>query len=87
MALYLIRLILFLERALSLLVIVYVVLSFFVPPWNSLRRTLAQIVEPMLAPLRRVIPPLGPFDITPIVLLFLLRVVAQLLIYVVNLIF
>lgn len=87
MALFLIRLILFLERALSLLVIVYVVLTFIVPPWNTLRRTLAQIVEPMLAPLRRVIPPLGPFDITPIVLLFLLRLVAQVLIGLVNLIF
>jgi YggT family protein len=35
---------------------------------------LDQITEPILAPLRRVIPPVGMMDITPIVALILLQV-------------
>lgn len=80
MELFLIQLISAAERILSLLVIVYVVMSYFVPPWNPWRRSLGRIIDPMLEPLRRVIPPLGPLDLSPIVLLILINVVAQLLI-------
>ncbi len=83
----LVQLIVLAERILSLLVIVYVVLSYFVSPWNTVRRTLARIVEPMLEPLRRFIPPLGPLDLSPIVLLILISVVAQVLISLVTTIF
>ena len=83
----LVQLIVLAERLLSLLVIVYVVMSYFVSPWNSIRRSLARIVEPMLDPLRRFIPPLGPLDLSPIVLLILINVVAQALISLVTTIF
>ncbi len=83
----LVQLIVLAERILSILVIVYVVMSYFVSPWNSIRRSLARIVEPMLDPLRRFIPPLGPLDLSPIVLLILINVVAQVLISLVTTIF
>jgi len=41
---------------------------------------LHQITEPILGPLRSVIPPMGMIDITPIVALILLRVISALLI-------
>lgn len=43
-------------------------------PFYSLAVILHQITEPLLAPLRRVIPMIGMIDITPIVALLLLQV-------------
>src|SRR5260370_21322613 len=39
---------------------------------NSLMRFLFKTTEPLLGPLRRIIPPLGMFDISPIVAFFIL---------------
>ena len=39
---------------------------------NRLMRFLVNATEPLLAPLRRMIPPLGPFDISPIVAFLIL---------------
>lgn len=38
---------------------------------------LIQISEPILAPLRRIIPPLGMFDLTPMVALLLLNMIVR----------
>lgn len=67
-------------QLLGLLVIVSVILSYVMEPYHPVRRAVDAIVEPMLAPLRRVIPPLGMFDITPIVLLLLIQLISNLLI-------
>jgi YggT family protein len=48
-------------------------------PDNALKRVLWALTEPVLAPLRRVIPPVGMFDVTPMVALIVLMVVEQLL--------
>lgn len=46
-----------------------------IDPYNPLIQTLYQITEPILAPLRRFIPPIGGMmDITPIVALIILQV-------------
>lgn len=53
---------------------------FAVDPRNSLVIFLYQITEPILAPLRRIIPPLGgTIDITPMVAIVLLQVIGALL--------
>ena len=39
---------------------------------NRLMRFLVDITEPLLAPLRRMIPPVGRFDISPIVAFLIL---------------
>lgn len=39
-----------------------------------------QLTEPILAPLRRIVPRIGMFDITPIVAIILLQVIGGLLI-------
>ncbi len=46
----------------------------------SLYQLLFQITEPILAPLRRIIPTIGMFDITPIVAIILLQIIGQVLI-------
>ena len=42
---------------------------------NPLVAIVYQITEPILGPLRRVIPPLGMFDLTPMIALILLGVI------------
>lgn len=41
---------------------------------NPIARLLDQITAPILEPLRRIVPPLGMMDVTPIVALILLQV-------------
>ncbi len=67
-----------------LLVIVQVVLSYFMSPFHPIRRTIDKFVEPMLAPIRRVVPLIGMFDFSPLILIILVQVAATVLI---NLLF
>lgn len=55
-------------------------LSWFpVDPRNPLVRVLHEITEPVLGPLRRVIPRIGMLDLTPMVAIVLLSAVSQIL--------
>jgi YggT family protein len=65
---------------LSWIVIIDVVLSYFMSPYHPLREALDRIVQPMLNPIRRIIPPVGMLDFSPLVLLILLQVLSNLLI-------
>lgn len=61
-------------RLLSLLVFINAVLSFFMSPHDPIRQKLDQFVEPMLAPIRRILPPMGMVDLSPFVLIVLLQI-------------
>ena len=56
----------------SLLIFARIVISWGVSPHNRLLHILIRATEPILGPFRRVIPPLGMMDISPIVVLLLL---------------
>jgi YggT family protein len=77
--LLIIRLINIIVQLLTLLIIVDVVLSYFMSPFHPVREALDRIVNPMLNPIRRVIPPLGGLDLSPIVLLILIQVLGSVL--------
>jgi len=65
---------------LSVAILARVVLSWFnVNPFHPVISVLDQVTEPILSPLRRVIPPIGMIDITPIVALFLLQILERIL--------
>lgn len=51
----------------------YAVLS-WVQPGSPIYGVLARLIEPLLAPLRRVIPPIGGVDLSAVVLLILLQI-------------
>jgi YggT family protein len=56
-------------------------LSWFDPGMrSSVGRILVDITEPILGPIRRVIPSLGMIDISPIIAILLLQVLRQLLV-------
>jgi len=64
-------------EGLTLVVIIDVILSFVVAPWHPWRRALDRVVEPLLAPIRRVVPPIGGLDFSPLVLIILIGLVRQ----------
>jgi YggT family protein len=57
-----------------------IIVSYFLDPYHPVRRTLDSIVQPILAPIRRYIPPIGMFDISPLVLIILIQVIESVLI-------
>ena len=66
-------------RVYLFLLFVWIVLSWFpVSPGSAIegvRRFLSTIIDPVVVPLRRVIPPLGMFDISPIVVIFAIAII------------
>ena len=64
---------------LFLLLVVFVIASFVqASPHNEIMHVVNALVKPMLAPFRRLIPPIGPLDLSVGVLMLTLTVVYQL---------
>jgi YggT family protein len=57
-----------------LVVLIQAILSYFVDPYNPVRRFLDRVVNPFLAPIRRVVPLVGMFDFSPLILIILLQI-------------
>ena len=57
-----------------LLVIVQVVLSYFMDPYHPIRSFLDRLVEPMLRPIRRIMPRVGMIDFSPLILIIGLQI-------------
>jgi len=66
-------------EVLTFAIFIRVILSWFVTRPNTLTIILDKITEPILAPLRRIIPKAGMFDFTPLVAIILLQLIANLL--------
>jgi YggT family protein len=67
----LIRVVNFTASLLVLLVILNSVLSYFLDYFHPLRQGIERIVGPLLYPIRRVVPLIGMFDISPLVLILI----------------
>lgn len=65
---------------LVLVVILSVILSYFVDPYHPVRRGLNSIVEPMLNHIRRIVPPVGMLDFSPLILIVLIQLAKQIII-------
>ena len=67
-------------EVLTIAIILRAILSWFSPrPTNMLAIILYRVTEPMLAPLRRIIPRAGMIDFTPLVAIILLQLLIYLL--------
>ena len=80
--LFLIALVSDVAQALALLIIVRVVLSWIpsVDYGHPVIRAIIRVTDPVLLPIRRLVPPLGGLDVTPIAALLLIQVARYLLI-------
>lgn len=66
--------------ALNIAILARILLTWIpIDPFHPIVRILNQITEPILGPARRIIPPLGGIDFSPIIVLFLLSIVERLL--------
>jgi len=64
----------------TVIVFIAVVASWFqLSPANPVARVTRNLTEPVLAPIRKLIPPVGGLDFSPLVLLILLRFVRGML--------
>lgn len=79
MIMFLIQLIYFISEALIILIIISVILSYVMDPYHPVRRWVDSIVQPLLTPIRRVVPPVAGLDFSPLVLIILIQLLANLL--------
>jgi len=64
----------------SLLIIIHVFISYFLSPYHPVRVSLSKIIEPALRPIRRLLPPVGMFDLSPLVLLILVQLSGKIIV-------
>ena len=62
-----------------LILIAHVFISYFLDPYHPVRRTIDRIVDPLLAPIRRILPPVGMIDFSPLVLLILIQIAGRII--------
>jgi YggT family protein len=72
----------------TILILLYIILSWLQLPYNvwigKIRTFLHDTVEPYLGLFRRMIPPIGMFDVSPIVALIVLGLVYQIVVAVLD---
>jgi len=66
-------------EVLTLAIFIRVILSWFQTRPNTLTLILDRITEPILTPLRRIVPRIGMLDFTPMVAIILLQLIARLI--------
>jgi YggT family protein len=80
---FLVQLIGLITDILVLLIFVWAILSWILPPYQPVREALDRIMEPLLAPIRRVVPLAGMIDFSPMILMILIEIISRVLIYIV----
>ncbi len=66
------------------IVIASSLLSYFLPPYHPLREALDRIVDPFLAPIRRMVPAAGNFDFSPLILIIAVELLSRFLIIILS---
>jgi len=60
-------------------VIIHVVLGYFLSPYHPAREFTTRLFEPLLDPIRRILPQTGMIDFSPLVLIILVQLVEMLI--------
>jgi len=69
---------------LTFLVFITVILSYFLSPYHPIRSFLDRIVNPLLAPIRRIVRPIQGLDFSPVILLLLLQLLQYILVRILS---
>jgi YggT family protein len=67
-------------QVITILVLAKVILSYFMSPYHPIRETIDRIVNPLLEPIRRVMPSTGMIDFSPLILLVLMQLLRRVLV-------
>jgi YggT family protein len=70
----------YISQLLVVLVVISVILSYFMDPYHPIRRSIDSVVEPMLAPIRRVVPLIGVLDLSPLILIILIQLLSNIIV-------
>jgi YggT family protein len=82
---YLITLIEIIVGLITVIIIINALISFApLDPWHPVRRFLNQLAEPILRPFRNILPPVGMFDLSPMVALIVIQILGQLVIVLIR---
>jgi YggT family protein len=76
MAIIVINIVSSLANLIILLVIVDSVLSFFLNPYHPVRNALDRILQPFLTPIRKIVPLVGMFDLSPLILIIIVQIIS-----------
>jgi YggT family protein len=69
-----------LANLIILVVIVDSILSYFLNPYHPVRNALDRVLQPLLVPIRRVVPLVGMFDLSPLILIIIVEIIKYVLI-------
>ena len=64
---------------LSILIFIYTLLGYFLRPYHPVHQAISRLFEPLLNPIRKVVPPIGGLDFSPLILILLIQVVGWIL--------
>lgn len=67
-------------RIYTIIVLAQVLVSYFLPPYQPVRRVLDRLVEPALVPIRRILPRTGMIDFSPLVLVLALQLLGAIMV-------
>ena len=65
------------RQTIFLLVLLKVILSYFMDPYHPFRQSIDRLIDPLLKPIRQIIPTVGRFDFSPILLIIIIEVIAM----------
>lgn len=69
-----------LAQVITILVIAKVIMSYFMSPYHPIRETVDRMINPLLDPIRRVMPSTGMIDFSPLILLVLMQLLRRFLV-------
>lgn len=61
-------------------VIIYTFLRFILDPYHPVINALGRVFEPLLAPIRKHVPPVGGLDFSPLILIIALQILGTIIV-------
>ncbi len=65
------------RQTIYLVILLKVILSYFMDPYHPFRQSVDRLIDPLLKPIRQIIPTVGRFDFSPIILIILVEIIAM----------
>jgi len=65
------------RQTIFLLILLKVILSYFMDPYHPFRQSVDRLIDPLLKPIRQIIPTVGRFDLSPIILIIIVEIIAM----------
>jgi YggT family protein len=69
-----------LRQTIFFIVLIKVILSYFMDPYHPIRQSIDRLIDPLLRPIQNVIPTFGGFDFSPLILILIVELLANVLI-------